>query len=144
MGSIYKIHCTNKKCGYSVELREGVGFTLFAKNHHLEDQIKESRNASKEILRLLDSGEHLSSVTSYICPTCKEWVNNNEPFIFEALHVSPYGTIRKYKLHYLNGKPKCEKCGEELIHIQNVLSGKNSCPKCGLNSMEGRQIGFYD
>ena len=141
---IYKIRCKNKQCGYCVELREGVGMFLFARNRNLEEQVKESRNASSEILRLVDSGKHIESVTSYECPTCKEWLSIDEPFVFEELHISPYGTIREYQLHYLYDKPKCKKCNSELIHIQNVLSGKNTCPKCGLKSMEGRRLGLYD
>lgn len=144
MGSVFKVHCTNKQCRYNVELIEGEGFYLFSKTCSLEKRIKENRNASEDVLRLLDAGEHLSSGTSYICPHCKEWVTNVEPFIREVLHVSPYGTIREYKMHYLFGNPKCEKCGTELIHIQNVLSGKNKCPKCGLTTMIGRKVGTYD
>lgn len=58
--------------------------------------------------------------------------------------LTPYGTIREYKVHYLDGNPNCEKCGTELEFILNLRSGKNRCPKCGTDNMKAGHFGFYD
>ena len=67
-----------------------------------------------------------------------------DPYILGKIHVSPFGTIRKYKIHYINEPPKCEKCGTELRFILNPRSSKNRCPKCGSNNMRIGNCGFYD
>lgn len=102
------------------------------------------RPAPAEIVELLREGKRLSCVTTCLCPACKEFQTNDEPYIFEAIHVSPYGTIREYRLHFINGKPKCETCGTELIHVLAPRSSKTRCPKCGTDHMRTGGEGFYD
>ncbi len=145
MGQSFQISCTNKSCKYSFYLREGPGFFLFAQTKKLEDSIKNGEtDAPEDIKSLLQAGKKLSCVTSYLCSNCQEWQTDSSPYIFEAIHVSPYGTIREYKIHYVYGKPKCKKCGKELIHILNPKSSKNKCPKCGQENMRVSFYGFYD
>ena len=145
MGEIYSITCRSKACGYHVELRKGSGMGLFREMRHLEkDIISGETEAPEDIKELLRAGRRMECVTTYICPVCREWKTYNSPYIFEATHVSPYGTIKDYRLHYLYGKPKCDKCGTELIFLLNPLSGKNKCPKCGEGGLRARISGNYD
>ena len=145
MGSFYYMTCRNKACRYRVELREGPGMYLFAREKTLEKEILNGEiEASDEIKNLLNSGRKLNIVASYLCPTCREWQVENYPYILELIKVSPYGTIREYKVHFLNGKPKCKTCGGELDFILNPRSGKNRCPKCGTDNMRVSHFGYYD
>lgn len=145
MGTFYRLTCKNKDCRYSVELREGVGWTLFARDKNLQSEILNGEeDASDEIKDLLKNGYEIMSVTTFLCPVCKEYQINIDPFIFEPIHVSPYGTLREYKLHFVYGDPECEKCGTKLIHILNPRSPKNKCPKCGISEMKYGGAGYYD
>ena len=145
MGSFYHMTCRNKACRYSVELREGPGMYLFARQRAIEKEILDGKKeASDEIKNLLKSGCKLNIVANYLCPACQEWQVDNFPYILELIKVSPYGTIRDYKVHFLNGKPRCKKCGGELVFILNPRSGKNQCPKCGTDNMRFSGFGYYD
>lgn len=145
MGRIFNMTCRNKACRYHVELREGPGMILFAWVKTLErDILSGDEEASDEIKELLQSGHELDCVATYLCPVCHEWQVGCFPYILEKICVSPYGTIREYKVHYLNGKPQCEKCGTELEYILNPRSSKNRCPKCGSDNMKASHFGFYD
>ena len=145
MGLIYSVTCRNKACRYSVELRDGPGMRLFAWIKTMEGDIKNGKKeASKGIVDLLNNGHDLDCVATYSCPTCHEWQVGWFPYVLEKTHVSPYGTIREYKVHYLDGIPKCEKCSSELTFILNPRSGKNRCPKCGTDNMRVSRYGFYD
>ena len=145
MGRIFHMTCRNKACRYSVELREGEGMRLFAWIKTLERDILSGKEAApEEIYNLLKDGYGLECVATYLCPTCHEWQVGRFPYVLEKIRVSPYGTIREYNVHYLDGKPKCEKCGTELEFILNPRSGKNKCPKCGTDNMRVSQFGFYD
>ena len=106
--------------------------------------INGQKEAPKEIVDLLASGHKLNCVANYLCPTCHEWQFGDYPYVLEKIHVSPYGTIREYKVHYLDGNPKCKKCGTDLTFILNPCSGKNLCPKCGSDNMRVSGSGFYD
>ncbi len=145
MGCIFSITCRNKACRYHAELREGPGMKLFALERNLEKDILSGKEeASDEIKALLKSGSKVRYVATYLCPTCKEWQVGHFPYILELIKVSPYGTIREYKVHYLNGKPKCKKCDAELEFILNPRSSKNRCPKCGTDNMRFSSVGYYD
>ena len=145
MGRYYHIICQNKACGYDFEAREGPGMFLFRRIREMEDDIRSgNRDASKEIIDLLKTGHEIDCVVTYLCPTCREWTTKRDPYILGKIHVSPFGTIRKYKVHYINEPPKCEKCGTELRFILNPRSSKNRCPKCGSNNMRIGSCGFYD
>ena len=145
MGKIYNLTCRNKDCGYHIEIREGCGMKLFSYKMTLEENIKSGEeDAPKEIKELLDQGLHIEIAATFLCPLCKEYINTKEPYILEKIHVSPYGTIREYKMHYIYNEPKCDKCGTKLIHILNPRSSKNKCPKCGCGEMRYGQPGFYD
>lgn len=145
MGSIFHMTCRNKACGYSVELREGEGMRLFAWIKTLECDILSGKEAApEEIKNLLKDGYGLECVATYLCPTCHEWQVGRFPYVLEKIRVSPYGTIREYNVHYLDGKPKCEECGTESEFILNPRSRKNKCPKCGTDNMRVSQFGFYD
>lgn len=145
MGSIFHMTCRNKACRYSVKLREDEGMRLFAWIKTLERDILSGKEAApEEIKNLLKDGYGLECVATYLCPTCHEWQVGRFPYVLEKIRVSPYGTIRKYNVHYLDGKPKCEECGTELEFILNPRSGKNKCPKCGTDNMRVSQFGFYD
>ena len=145
MGKIFHMTCRNKACRYRVELREGEGMRLFAWVKSLERDILSGKEAApEEIINLLKNGNELECVATYLCPSCHEWQVGTFPYVLEKIRVSPYGTIREYKVHYLNGKPKCEKCGAELEYILNPRSGKNKCPKCGTDNMRVSHFGHYD
>ena len=145
MGLIYSLTCKNKDCRYSVQLREGPGFTLFARDKRLQEAILSGEEiVSDEIKALLEKGLDVDSVTTLLCPCCKEYQINREPYVFEPIHVSPYGTIREYKIHFIYGDPCCEKCHTKLIYILNPRSPKNKCPKCGIGEMRYSNTGCYD
>ena len=144
MGDIISVTCRNKACRYHFEVREGESCAGFARVRKLEMQLKENRDAPDSILELLDKGEHIYAHASYLCPTCREWVNDTVLYILEKISVSPYGTVRDYKVHYLDTPPKCKKCKAELIFLLNPRSGKNKCPKCGMDNMRAKLIGSFD
>ena len=145
MGRFYYMTCRNKECRYRIELREGPGMFLFAREKTLEEAILNGeREAPDEFKNLLKSGHRLDIVGNYLCPRCQEWKVENYPYILELIKASPYGTIRDYKVHFLNGNPKCEKCGGELEFIIRPRSGKNRCPKCGTDNMIASRFGYYD
>ena len=145
MGLIYSLTCKNKDCRYSVQLSEGPGFTLFARDNRLQEAILSGEEiVSDEIKALLEKGLKVHSVTTLLCPCCKEYQIYREPYIFEPIHVSPYGTIREYKIRFIYGEPCCEKCNTKLIHILNPRSSKNKCPKCGVGEMRYSGTGCYD
>ena len=145
MGIFYYMTCRNKACRYSVELREGPGMLLFAREKTLEREIMNGeREAPDEIKNLLKSGHELDMVGNYLCPTCQEWKVVRHPYILELIKVSPHGANIDYKVHFLNGNPKCEKCGGELEFIIRPRSGKNRCPKCGTDNMRVSHLGYYD
>lgn len=100
MGRIYSMTCRNKSCRYHVELREGPGMILFARTKTLERNILNGdEEAPDEIKELLKTGHELECVATYLCPTCQEWQVGRFPYVFEPIIVSPYGTIREYKVH---------------------------------------------
>ena len=143
MGIFYYVTCRN--CGYQKEVREGPGMIGFARIYTLEKKFKDGEiDAPDDFKRLLDLGYHLRSKATYLCPKCKKWVVKDDIYIRELLHVSPYGTIREYKMHYLNGVPKCDDCNTELIDILNPRSSKTKCPKCGCNNMKSSHTGYID
>ena len=146
MGTFYSVSCRNKACRYHVELYDGPGMWRFAWVKKLERKIKlGEKEVPEEIRTLLNTGKTLDCVANYLCPCCKEWTTRFDvPYVFEAKHVSPYGTIREYEVHYLYGQPKCEKCGADLVYILNPRSSKNKSPKCGTDNMRVGQYGYYD
>ena len=145
MGRFYTITCRNKECQYKVDLYEGPGMIAFARTRRLQDDILEGRQEAPEIIKeLLRKGYKLDCVTTFLCPSCNEWQTQKDPYIFEKIKVSPMGTVREYKLHFINGVPVCEKCGTELQHILNPRSSKNRCPKCGSDNMRVGGFGCYD
>lgn len=127
-----------------MELQVGVGFSLFRKSRLLEDELKSDRNADDKILELLDKGSHINYRAVYVCPHCREWVEYDNPYIFDPIRVTPLGTVREYKLRYLQEKPVCKECGSDLYHIYNPLSTNNPCPKCGADNMNAKYVGNWD
>lgn len=145
MGILFSVACRNKECKWHKVLREGPGMSSFADTCRLERSILSGeKEAPEDIKELLNKGYHLDCVKTFLCPKCKEWVNNRDPYIYEPIHVSPYGTVREYKMHYVYGHPKCDVCGTELVHILKPRSSKNKCPKCGQDNMRAKNIGYYD
>ena len=145
MGCLYSIRCRNKDCRYRVIVRDKPGMMLFAKERDREEPILRGEEcASEEIVRLLQQGLKLRYVATYHCPACQEWTNVESPYVLEKTHVSPYGTVREYKVHFLYGVPKCEKCGAGLIFLLNPRSSKNHCPKCGTDNMIVKLRGYCD
>lgn len=145
MGEKVAITCRNKECRYHVELSYGVGRLGFFELRKLEKQIiNGDENVNPEIRELLLKGEHLIVGATYHCPKCKEWRNPQTPYIWQALQVSPNGTVRGYALTYLDDEPKCNICGSRMIRISNPLSGNNTCPKCGQHNMKARISAIFD
>lgn len=144
MGEILSITCRNKGCGYHVELRYGDGFGAFRWCRRIESEILEDKTVSEEIKRLLNDGNHISRRGIYICPSCRDFVEIDSPYVYEPVRVTPYGTVREYKLHYIFEKPVCRKCSKDLKHIFNPLSSYNMCPKCGMDNMKARKVGHFD
>ncbi len=143
MGLVYQVTC--RKCGYQITIYEGPGAIDYARDIFLEEKILNGDvEVPEDILRLLRSGYHLQSWTTYLCPVCKKWVIKRDIYIRELIQVSPYGTIREYKMHYLHGVPRCEDCNTELINILNHRSSKAKCPKCGSDYKKISQIGRTD
>ncbi len=144
MGGFVSVKCRNKSCKYHVMLRVGVGVQGLREAEVMEQRILNGEvEASDKIKSLLQSGEHLESNAIYLCPKCREWVTDNTYFVFEPIHVSPYGTIRKYKVHYLDKEPLCKECGSLLEYILSPFSSKTPCPKCGSDNMISRDKGSF-
>ena len=101
-------------------------------------------HVSPEIKKLLSDGLYLFSNGTYYCNECKEWKVISEPYIFEPAHVSPHGTIRDYKLHYVYNEPVCDACRTKVKFILNPRSSKNKCPKCGMDNMRYGGEGYFD
>lgn len=107
-------------------------------------RVKETGEAEDKIRDLIDKGAYVSYNAIYACPYCREWVDFTTPYIYEPIRVTPLGTVREYKMHYLRGNPICEKCGSDLYHIFNPLSTNNPCPKCGADNMKAIKVGSFD
>ena len=145
MGIFYHVTCRNKTCRYSAEIREGPGMLLFARLKTMETDIKSGKkDAPADIKALLAAGYELKCVATYLCPVFKEWQTQKYPYVLEKTQVSPYGTIREYKVHYLGDEPKCKTCGTNLEFILNPRSSKNCCPRCGTSDMKVGPKGYYD
>ena len=145
MGTFYHITCRNRDCRYSTVVREGPGMILFAWIKTMEADIKGGKRAAPaDIKALLDAGHELECVATYLCPACKEWKTEDYPYVLEKTQVSPYGTIREYKVHYLREHPRCKTCGTDLEFILNPRSSKNCCPLCGTSDMKVGSWGCYD
>lgn len=120
---IYYVTCRNKACRYSVKIYGDGDSGINKKQKKLEEEILNSKKAVSEKLRkMLQSGERIDFRTTYLCPQCHEWKVVDTFYIFEAIHVSPYGSVREYQLHYLEGEPVCKQCGGHLFHILNPRS----------------------
>ena len=144
MGGFVSIKCRNKACKYHVMLRVGVGVQGDREIRAMEHRILEGEvEVSEKVKSLLQSGEHLEANAVYLCPKCRELVTDSSFFIFEPIHVSPYGTVRQYKLHYLDKEPACKECGSLLTHILSPFSSKTPCPKCGSDNMISRDKGTF-
>ncbi len=131
MVELVSIRCSNPDChfGFQYKIGFGMGCPYFVR---VGWQIKDGTlKVDKEITDLIDKGYSVWGRAQYLCETCKEWQTLEDPYILEPTVVSPYGTIREYKVHYIFGNPKCEKCGKEVTFILNPRSSKNPCPKCG-------------
>ena len=145
MGMSYKLTCTNEECKYCATLLEGGGMYYFDVVKSIEEEILNGkREAPKEIVELVMSGNHFNGVASYLCPACREFISDCSFYIREKIHNSPDDTDGGYKMHYLDGKPKCPKCNSELVYIENPKSPKTKCPKCGHSSMQARIFSFFD
>lgn len=145
MGIIYNVSCRNKECRYCFHVREGVGMRTFVWINKLEADIKEGKQeAPGDLVDLLVSGEGLMYEATYLCTTCHEYQNGEYPHVVELKKVTPYGTIRDYKAHYLDGEPKCKTCGNMLEYVLNPRSSKHKCPKCGTDSMRVSRFGRFD
>ena len=145
MGGYYSVTCRNKACKYYIMIRAGVGMHVFREMRTMEQKIINGEiEADEKIKSLLQSGEHFKANAVYLCPECREWKNVDSYFIFEKVHVSPYGTVREYKLHYLNKEPVCEECGSKLVFILNPRAQTVPCPKCGTANMISRDKGNFD
>ena len=157
MGIFYHITCRNKECRYHAELREGNNMYQCRKAKQMTEQIRSGElkvsdkimqllelKVSDKIMQLLEAGNKIQFVANYLCPKCCEFQTRGEPYLLEELHVSPYGTIREYKLHYIYGTPVCETCGSELYHILNPRSSKVKCLKCGRDNMKVGGMGYND
>ena len=145
MGKFYYMTCRNKECRYRVQIREGEGMIGFARIMRLKEAILSgAEHVSPEIKQLLSDSFDLSGRGTYYCNECKEWKVISKPYIFESIHVSPYGTIRDYKVHYIYDAPVCDVCGSKVEFIPNPRSSKNKCPKCGMDDMRYGAGGYYD
>ena len=132
MKSIISVRCTNKECDFIFQYTIGFGMGCHSFEKAKWQIIKDGTfKVSDEITNLLEKGYMLEARAQYLCSTCKEWQTHEEPYILEPTIVSPYGTIREYKVHYLFDYPHCTKCGNDLTFILNPRSSKNPCPKCG-------------
>ena len=132
------IRCSNPECHYRFHyiIGFGMGCPSFVKT---EWKIKEGTlKVDKEITDLINKGYSVEGNAQYLCDTCKEWQTLENPYILETIAVSPYGTIREYKVHYIFGTPKCERCGNEVAFILNPRSSKNPCPKCGKYTLSAK------
>ncbi len=142
MGLIY--HLTCKQCRYHTEIREDPGMRLFVRTKELEDAILSGKEpASEQIRTLLENGCSVSCVHPFLCPVCKTIETREDPYIFKPVRVTPHGTVREYRVHYIYGIPKCGKCQSELQFIPNARSSKVRCPKCS-GTLHVSDIGYYD
>lgn len=145
MGMRYKLTCTNEECKYCATLLQGGGIYYFDVVKSIEEEILNGKRAAPEkIVELVRLGNHFNSVASYLCPVCREFRSDCSFFIREKIHNSPSVMNDVYKMHYLDGKPKCPKCNSELVYIENPKSQKTNCPKCGHSSMQTKVVSFFD
>ena len=109
MGRIYYMTCRNKACGYRVEIREGSGMGLFRQKKNLEEKIlKDEIEVPEEIKNLLKSGCELNNVATYLCPACREWQVENEPYILERTKVSPLRNGQRLQITLPSWKTKMQ------------------------------------
>ena len=145
MGQFYHVTCRNKACRYRAELREGPGMLLYRQIINKEHGIRSGEENAPEVIKeLLSKGHHLNGVATYLCPICHEYQVGYYLYVFESTKATPYGTIREYAVHYIDGAPHCEKCGSELVFVLNPRSSKQPCPKCGTDNMNVSAFGYYD
>ena len=117
----------------------------FARMKAFERDIeKENEKVPIAINNLLKMGYALENTATYLCSACQEWQVGYYPYVLEKTKVSPYGTIRGYTVHYIDGVPKCKKCGKDLIFLLNPKSSKNRCPKCGTDNVKVKFAGYFD
>ena len=96
----------------------------------------------EEALVCLKNGGIIDSVAAYLCPQCQEFMTNNQIFFHKKISESPQGRCYFEEIFPL-GKPTCEKCGSELIYINNIRSSKVKCPKCG-GDLASKLKAIYD
>lgn len=140
MGRINSITCKN--CGYHKELYEGAGMISFARCKQLEQDILDGSVVNPEALKLLKKGHGINIRAAYLCPACKEFVNDNTMYMRDNVTISPYGSVR-YEVKYPFGKPVCKVCGSELEYIKNIRSSNVKCPKCN-GDLKSRVAGYVD
>ena len=145
MGQFIELKCSNTACQYHVKYCKGPGRIGFAQAKTLErDIMAGKKDAPDEIKELLSSGHKLDCVRTFLCSSCREWQVIKDPFIIEKVQSPLSNTTKDGKMHFLNGKPKCEKCGTELVLVTDPISSKKQCPKCGKGNMTVTDCGCYD
>lgn len=142
MGEMYSITCKNKACKYHRELRSGVGMIGFARMKTFEEDILEGKVDNKEALESIKKGARIQASGIYLCPQCREIVNNSTYYLIENSTYSTYGTPR-YDISFPFEEPRCSCCGNKLEFIRNVLSSKVKCPRCG-GDLNSRKAGHFD
>ena len=142
MGSIFSVTCRNSGCRYHAYLREGVGMMGFSRLKKLERQIITGEVHDPAVQDSLKRGAKLCYGGIYVCHNCREFRRSDTYHFIEDLVYSPYGTPR-YDVSFPFGEPKCDRCGDSLEFVRNVLSSKVRCPRCG-GELKGRRAGFFD
>lgn len=142
MGEIYSITCKNKACRYHKKLRFGVGMKGFARMKNFEKDILEGKIENKVALKSIKEGANICACGIYLCPQCRELVNDNTYYLVENLTDSPYSKPQ-YDVTFPFGEPHCNHCGSKLEHIRNDLLSKVKCPRCN-GDLNVRNAGCFD
>ena len=142
MGEIITVTCRNKLCRYHKKLRSGVGMFGFAQMKRYERDILTGKVQNEVALNSINKGAQIDACGIYLCPQCKDFVNDGTYYLIENLTYSPYGTPR-YDVTFPFGEPHCSHCGSKLEYIQNVLSSKVKCPQCN-GELKQKLVGHFD
>ena len=116
MGDLFSLGC--RDCGYTVELRLGVGM-LFGSRENLPKWVSKPRRARvQELLEREDLTNVQYSHDLFICPKC-----NLQASRFN--YRIEYGDGEVYQPYFL-----CSHCRSRLVEDEHVRF-MDHCPKCG-------------
>lgn len=127
MGDGFKLEC--KKCGYNVDILNGIGMSHPFLEEKVIDEIKSGKHGDDLKKMVENTSLFLTDITheAFICDKCKE--------IKSAL---------KIKLHFIESgkivkvRQYCDKCGGTMKERKSIKNLK--CPNCGTKLIVGERF----